>query len=303
MSTPAVSILMPVYNAAQFLRLAVASMQAQTFRDFELIAIDDGSTDNSKAILDRIAAADTRIRVISRPNTGIVGALNDGLAVARGEFIARMDADDVALPTRIATQLDYLRQHPDCIALGTSVQIVDSRSAVVDRYDPPTSHDAIMAELLSGNGGAIIHPTVIFRATALRTVNGYDPAFGKAEDLDLYLRLSPHGQFSNLPVLGLQYRHHVKSTNFKHRQTQLGLIARILERERSRRNLSPLPANQSGHSDLSPGLLHARWACSALTHGTRLTAIRHGLCSVMKEPRETECWRSLRYVLTARRPG
>ena len=105
-------------------------------------------------------------------------------------------------------------------------------------------------------------------------------------------------------MLGLQYRHHVNSTNFKHRKPQLGLIDQILQRERGQRHLLPLTSNPGGHADLSSGRLHAGGAaCTALTHGTRLTAIRHGLCSVLKEPRETECWRSLRYMLTARRPA
>src|ERR1051325_1151561 len=113
---PTVSVLLPVYNAERYLESALQSVLGQTFSDFEVIAVDDGSKDNSKKILERFAANDPRIRVISRPNTGIVGALNDGLAVARGEFIARMDADDVALPGRFQAQLDYLRGHPDCIA-------------------------------------------------------------------------------------------------------------------------------------------------------------------------------------------
>src|ERR1051326_2264165 len=132
---PFVSVLVPVYNAARYLDVAISSVLRQTFSDFELIAVDDGSKDDSKKILEHFSANDARIRVISRPNTGIVGALNDGLAVARGEFIARMDADDVALPGRFQAQLDYLRGHPDCIAVGTAVQIIDARGAVVDRFN------------------------------------------------------------------------------------------------------------------------------------------------------------------------
>lgn len=301
-SVPAVSVLLPVYNAARYLESALTSVLRQTCPDFELIAVDDGSTDQSKKILERFAAADPRIRVISRPNTGIVGALNDGLAVARSEFIARMDGDDVALPGRLAAQLEYLRAHPECVALGTSVQIIDSCGAVVDIFKPPATHDAIVAELLRGDGGALIHPSAVFRTATLRRISGYDPAFCKVEDLDLYLRLSREGQLANLPLLGLQYRQHVQSTNFIHRETQRPLTLRILDREHRMRGLVHQPVQNQGHTGLPAGRLHARWACTALTHGSRWTAIRHGFCAVGKAAGDAECWRALKYVLTARRP-
>lgn len=301
-SHPEVSVLVPVYNAATYLRSAVQSILRQSFTDFELIAVDDGSSDDSKRILDTLAASDSRIRVISRPNTGIVGALNDALDASRGEFIARMDADDIALPTRFSEQLAYLRAHPECVALGTAVQIIDSAGRVVDWHAPSGAHEEIEAELLKGNGGALYHPTAMFRADALRAVNGYDPEFCKAEDVDLYLRLSRTGKLANLPTAGLQYRHHLKSTNFLHREKQAALLRRILARERRWRNLPELEAPLSGHSDLPLGRLHARWACTALAHGKRSTAIRHGLAGVLKGATDRECWRALTYVLTARPP-
>ncbi|MEO6568568.1 MAG: glycosyltransferase [Opitutaceae bacterium] len=301
-SQPAVSVVLPVYNAARYLAPALTSVLQQTFQDFEIIAVDDGSSDDSKKILERFAASDSRIRVISRPNTGIVGALNDGLSVARSEFIARMDADDIALPARIQAQIDYLRSHPECVGLGTAVQIIDSRGAVVDRYRPPAEHEAIVAELLKGNGGALIHPATFFRASALRAVNRYDPAFCKVEDLDLYLRLSHEGRLANLPLIGLQYRHHVQSTNFIHREKQRPLMHAILEREHQARGLSYRPVEQTGHTGLPANRLHARWAYSALTHGNRSTAIRHALCAAWRAPGDGEGWRALKYALSVRRP-
>ena len=297
-----ISVLMPVYNAERYLRKAVDSILAQTYRDFELTAVDDGSSDRSKEILDFYAARDSRVRVISRPNTGIVGALNDGLAAATGEFIARMDADDIATPSRFAEQLTYLQAHPECIAPGTAGKVIDSSGNVVDEHAPETSHEAIEAALLRGNGGALYHPTAMFRTAAVRAVNGYDPAYCKAEDLDLYLRLSHTGQLANLPTIGLKYRHHLKSTNFVHRQKQTELIVKILARERGLRNLPDVAAPLSGHSDLPLSRLHARWACTALAHGTRPTAIRHGLAGVLRGLADRECWRALAYVLTAPRP-
>lgn len=299
---PRLSILMPVYNGARYLRPAVTSVLAQDFWDFELIAVDDGSTDDSRSLLESFAATDARVRVICQANTGIVGALNAGLAAADSEFIARMDSDDIALPGRLRDEVDFLAGHPECVAVGTAVQIIDSRGAVVDRYDPPLDHDGILAELLRGNGGALIHPSAVFRGAALRASGGYDPAFCKAEDVDLYFRLSRQGRLANLPILGLQYRHHIKSTNFQFHELQRGLLKRILARESELRGVEAQEVPLVGHTDLTPGRLHARYACGALAHGSRLTAIRHGLCAVIQATGDRDCWRALRYVLTARRP-
>ncbi|HEU5079203.1 MAG TPA: glycosyltransferase [Opitutaceae bacterium] len=303
MTTPLISVVMPVYNAERYLRQAVESILAQSLADFELIAVDDGSKDNSRKLLEQIGARDPRVHVISRPNTGIVGALNDGLAVAKGQFIARMDADDVALPHRFAEQIAYFADHPDCVALGTAVQIIDAAGRVVDRHAPAVTHAEIESELLLGNGGALYHPTAMFRVEAVRKVNGYDPNFCKAEDVDLYLRLSRVGQLANLPTIGLQYRHHLKSTNFLHRKTQSELITKLLARERALRNLPLIEVPLGGHSDLPLGRLHARWACTALAHGTRGTAIHHALAGIFQGFTDRECWRALAYVLTARPPG
>src|SRR3954469_1098404 len=114
-AAPAVSVIMPVYNARAYVAEAIDSVLAQTFGDFELILVDDGSTDGSLDILRGYEKRDPRVRVISRPNTGIVGALNDGLKLARGEFIARIDADDASLPNRFEKEIAFLRAHPDVV--------------------------------------------------------------------------------------------------------------------------------------------------------------------------------------------
>src|SRR4051812_38318159 len=112
-----VSVLMPVYNAGRYLAEAVDSVLTQSFRDFEFVIVDDGSTDGSAAMLDDYARQDSRVKLVRRPNTGIVGALNDGLRECRGEFVARMDADDVSLPERFEKQVAYLREHHEVVAL------------------------------------------------------------------------------------------------------------------------------------------------------------------------------------------
>src|SRR4051812_47715917 len=121
MSTPAVSIVMPVYNGAAYLAEAVRSMLGQTFEDYEFVIVDDGSTDRTPRILAEFERQDRRIRVISRANTGIVGALNDGIAAAEAPLVARMDADDVSTPQRLHRQVAYLLDHPEVVVLGSRV--------------------------------------------------------------------------------------------------------------------------------------------------------------------------------------
>ena len=129
MIEPRVSVLMPAWNAERFLDEAVASVLEQTLRNFELIAIDDGSSDGSKRRLEEWASRDSRVVVLSRPDTGfsgIAGALNDGLERARGEYIARMDADDVCYPERFERQVEFLDRHPECALVGCDHLEVDA---------------------------------------------------------------------------------------------------------------------------------------------------------------------------------
>lgn len=298
---PLLSVLLPVHNCRSYLAAAIASIAAQSHRDFEFIIVDDGSTDGSAAVIDRAAAADARIRVIRRPNTGIVGALNDGLKAATGEFVARMDGDDLAEPARFATQLAHFRAHPDCIAVGSAVWLIDRAGAVIDRYDPPLGHAAIETELLRGNGGALIHPALMLRRAVLNTVGGYRREYDRAEDLDLFLRLARHGPLANLPAPLLRYRLHVASTNFVHRETQRALSLRLVTAARAERGLPALPAGSlsTGAADLSPAARHRGWVITALRWGRRPTAIRHALLALRAEPAAADSWKHLRYACTA----
>jgi len=123
-AAPIVSVVMPAYNTEAYLSDAVGSILGQTFLDWELICVDDGSSDGSLEILRHYEGADSRVRVITRPNTGVARARNDGMRVAAGRYIAAMDSDDVALPERLSRQVDYMESHPDCVGLGAAVRIV-----------------------------------------------------------------------------------------------------------------------------------------------------------------------------------
>src|SRR5688572_17248865 len=180
---PTVSVVMTVYNTERYVAEAVDSVLGQTFRDFEFIIIDDGSTDGSPFILRNAAARDPRIRLVSRPNTGIVRAANEGIALAAGPYIARMDSDDVCLPRRLETQLRYLDEHPECVLVGSRVTVVDPYGSPVLESMQPLTHEEIDAELLgSGGGWAIVQPSAMMRTDAVRRVGGYRGVHNVSED-------------------------------------------------------------------------------------------------------------------------
>lgn len=302
-----ISVVMPVYNAAPWLQMALDSITAQTLADFELIAVDDGSTDDSLKILRRHAARDPRLRVISRPNTGIVGALNDGLAAARGSFVARMDADDEAAPSRFAKQLERLRSEPNLVALGSAVTFMDAAGRSVQPCPRPLLHGEIERSLLAGDGGALIHPTVMFRTDAARVVGGYRLFQREAqyfEDLDLYLRLARIGTLANLAEPLLRYRIHSSSINFTQHPGRRAVKLAILREAYAARHLT-FPPEQLANDDLHRDpARHAReWAVTSLAYGSRRVAVSHGWRAVRLRPRDAGSWRALRYALTAPLPA
>jgi glycosyltransferase involved in cell wall biosynthesis len=208
---------MPVYNDRPYVRQAVDSMLAQTFADFELVIVDDGSTDGSSQLLDELAARDTRIRVEHLPeNGGIVRALNRGLELCIGRYIARMDADDIALPHRLERQVSYLDSHTDVVALGTALKYIDARGrdlAVVRHGHPSGS-------LLRGN--PLLHPTVMFRAGAVRDRGlSYREEFRYAEDYYLWLEMSRLGRLASLEDVLLEYRISASASRMEHLRDML----------------------------------------------------------------------------------
>jgi GT2 family glycosyltransferase len=212
-SRPLVSVVIPAYNAQRYLEAAVQSVLAQTFEDFECIVIDDGSSDRTPSILRDFAVADGRVRPIRISHAGIVQALNVGVRAARGRLIARMDADDLCYPDRFERQLKFLEEHPNCIAVGSAVMLVDPYNSTLWKIDVATDHAAIDADLLTGNGWALFHPTAILSRQAILDVGGYRAEYQWAEDLDLFLRLAEVGQLANLPDALLRYRQHFASVN------------------------------------------------------------------------------------------
>jgi glycosyltransferase involved in cell wall biosynthesis len=203
---PRVSVLMPVFNGEAFLRQSVDSILAQTFRDFELIVVDDGSSDESYSLLAEYAQLDERVKLIRNDiNIGIAGTLNNGLRECRGEYIARMDADDVSLPQRLEKQLAFMDRSPDVGLCGALFRLCGAAEQV-SKY--PSSDAGIKIEHLLRDS-AIGHPTVFMRRTLLETPDHrYRQEDFPAEDLWLWIRLGLVTKLANLPEVLLNYRVH-----------------------------------------------------------------------------------------------
>ena len=235
-SAPDISVLMTAYNAQQFVEETIRSVQGQTLSDFEFIIVNDGSTDRTAEILDGFARQDSRIRVLHLENQGIPKAANAGLAECRGEFVARIDADDLAKPTRFAQQLPYIRQH-GLVALGTWHDLIDEHGRFLRIQPTPVDDESIQRGALQGHG-TICNPTSMIRRAAILEVNGYSEDLSSAEDLDMWLKLGEIGRLGNLPVSMTQYRLHSGSISERRCELQRRLAKMACERAWERRGIS-----------------------------------------------------------------
>lgn len=289
---PRVSVNMPVYDAETYLDAAIRSIRDQTFSDFELIAIDDGSKDGSLAILERHERMDPRIRVITRENRGISRTRNEALFESQGEYVAVMDADDISLPQRFEEQVAFLDANPECIAVGTRVLLIDSSGAPIREMSEETDHDRIDQAHLSGHGGAITNPSAMMRRAPLIAIGGYRQELEAAEDVDVFLRLAEIGRVANLPTLLHQYRQHLSSFCYTHRKHAARDLRCVLRDAYERRNLT-IPEKLGRSSvDLHVCAHYRRWAWWALNAGHHGTARKYAWFALRRCPWSLESWRA-----------
>lgn len=210
---PKVSVVMSVYNGGEYLREAIESILHQTFKDFEFVIVDDGSTDSTCKIL--TTYRDERMTLVrNQENLGLARSLNRGLEIARGEYVARQDADDVSLPERLAQQLEFLEEHPEVGVVGGAVQIIDGGGNASDIWRFPGEHGVLKWRLCFGN--PIMHSTVMMRREIVNRVNGYDVEMEVAMDYDLWRRLSSVTRLANLQDVLVWLRRHEDSVTSKH---------------------------------------------------------------------------------------
>ncbi len=209
-----VTVLMPMYNAAETVVAAAESILAEPLPGLELLVIDDGSTDGGAERLRRLG--DPRIRIAAQANGGLVAALNRGLELARGEFLARMDADDLSVPGRLAAQYAWLSARPAAVACGTDYELFgDARGRVrMPRSDRACRQRMALASAFCG-------ASILIRRSAIEQHSlRFDPAFAHAEDYEFFTRLAGCGQLGNLPMVGYRYRIHAGQVSDRHAAAQ-----------------------------------------------------------------------------------
>lgn len=205
--SPTISVIMPAYNAADYIESAIKSILCQTYENFELIVINDGSTDDTESIVTKLANDDSRIFVINQPNLGIVESLNRGLKISRGTYIARMDADDISLPTRFQRQLNEFSTNPRLIACGTWFQKIDNCGKKLSSFfNPPITNKHCKQYLLLKN--CFAHPSIMLRRNIPSCKLEYNHDYVYAEDYKLWSDIQEHGDFYNIPEKLLLYRVH-----------------------------------------------------------------------------------------------
>lgn len=221
---PLLSVILPAYNAEAYLEPAVQSVIQQSFEDFELIIIDDGSKDRTPKILEAID--DHRVRVIRHEcNVGLIAGLNEGIKAARGKYIARMDADDICEQSRFHRQIDFLEAHPEIGVLGTAISVIDEQGLPRGTFVMPVTPTDVQwaIPILC----PLAHPSVMMRTDLVRRVGGYSAAAVHAEDYDLWYRLSSLTQLANLSDPLLRLRKHSASVTSVMRRSHLDAAAAV----------------------------------------------------------------------------
>ena len=299
LAPPTVSVVMPVYNGERYLADAVRSICQQTFEDFEFIIVNDGSTDGTLAMLQGFAERDERICVLDQPNSGVVGASNAGLALAQGDLLARMDADDIAMPERLAKQVAYMQAHPECVGLGTAVRMIDADGDPVRTYPVPLRHEDIDSAMF--RTWAIFHPTLMARREVVIQLGGYREQFATLEDSDLFMRLAERGKLANLPEPLVHYRVHLRSLSVTSVKRMNEIVGELQRQTRARRG-EPIhvpgePEPSCGPDVLDPAFMQMMWGWWAHDDGHYATARKHAVRLLRRRPWDIERWRLLACAL------
>lgn len=213
--SPAITVLMPAYNAGSYIREAIESVLGQTLTDFEFLIIDDGSKDDTLPIIR--SYSDARIRVISRPNRGLIDTLNEGLGAAKADFIARHDADDIMLPHRLQRQYEFLVSHPEYAIVGSDVAYVDKDGRYVSTQLAPDGHTDEEIKENRFYKCPFLHPSVLFRKDAIVAAGGYPLGALQFEDWLLWIRVMEHHKVCNLPETLVQMRINPESVTIDER--------------------------------------------------------------------------------------
>ena len=240
-SSPLVSVVMPVYNGERFIAEAVKSVLASELAELELLVLDDGSSDGSIAAARAASSGDARVRIIELAHGGVAKARNAGLREARADLIANLDADDAMFPQRLSLQVEFLRAHPECVAVGSRALVVDAEGRPTRIVGNLFSHEEIDAAHLAGRGGALGNPMATFRRGVALSIGGYlEGLHTTGEDHDLWLRMAEVGRLANLPEVLIRYRIHGANVSLSaaDRERRHAVTLQTLGRAFARRGLA-----------------------------------------------------------------
>ena len=237
-SPPALSVVMPLYNGERYLAATMDGLLTQSFTDFELLIMDDGSSDGSVALAETYAKNDNRIQIFRRENRGIPKTVNELFGMMKGRFVTRSDADDISEPGRFARQVAHLEAHPDVVALGGQALYMDEDGRPIFVPRLPLDHDRIDGMNLGGRT-AFVQSSVMMRADAVREIGGYDEDYPFAQDLDMWLRLAEIGRLENLEDVVLRYRFTTSGISGSSVERQSQLARQACEAAWKRRGLEP----------------------------------------------------------------
>jgi len=234
MKSLAVSVVTSVYNGERYLEASLSTVLEQDGVDFEVVVVDDGSTDGSASILDRLSNRDSRVRVFHQENAGLTRALIRGCAEAKGRYIARHDADDVSLPGRLRKQVAAMEAHPGLAMIGCWSDRIGPDDEFLERVSRPGCAEENGRDLIAGLRGPAGHGSMMFRREAYEAAGGYRREFYCAQDIDLWLRLIDHGQLNYLQECLYCYRVDDRSISQSHRAVQSNLAALAFRCQRAR---------------------------------------------------------------------
>lgn len=257
---------MSVYNCQNYLPYAIKSILKQTFEDFEFIIVNDGSSDNTDKILKNFALRDKRIKILEQENKGLTYSLNRGIFMAKGKYIARMDADDISLKVRFINQIKYLYENCDVAVLGCNAVVIDDLGLRIAKWDNFLVHHDIDNYHMKGYGGGIIHSSAMIRKDILLKVGGYDEKWKYAQDYDLWLRLAEISRLANLPGYYIKYRKYIGSITVSQTKGQIDTAKSIHCAACKRRNVKiDYSFNSDGTytTNLDPILIRKKWILDA----------------------------------------
>lgn len=277
---PEISVIMKVYNGARFIEYSVNSILKQTFRNFEFIIVDDGSTDETWSLLEGLAGKDQRIILLrNKENEGLPRAANRALQLVSGQFVACQDADDWSYPERLEKQIGYLKKHGECVAVGSRMLMVNPNGLPIRLCRYPLNHEDIDFRHINGFGLQLPHPALMVRNDTLRLIEGYREEFPVADDYDLLLRLAEVGKVENLHDVLVRYTKHEKNISRLKKDMWSRLHHEALFQAWERRGMGTPPFKTIPNPSLK------------FRDGSRMVSLFiYGLKNVLQKPRSPEGW-------------